>query len=334
MPVLAGLCVGIPVLAGYYTDHLQDGKLASMAALVILYIQSQQIAKRMMILMTCSFGILVSFSVGVVFGFDPYVAALVLGLYAFAVHLGIYYLQMMRPPGNFFFIMLASVAITLPHDLATVPHQIGLIGIGTMISCLLGFVYSLVTLKRSKATHETITLSKNPYVNFTESVTFGFFVGLSLLIANLLELEKSYWVPTSCAAVMQGISVKHVWQRSIQRVIGTFLGLVITWGILLLSPSLLLLCVGIILLQTVVEFLVVRNYGLAVIFITILTIFLAESGAALTEDPTALILARFTHILTGCIVGAVGGWLLYNEKLQYLATRQIRRTKIIIARRK
>jgi hypothetical protein len=334
LPVIAGLCVGIPVIAGYFTDQMQDGKLASMAALVILYIQSQHIARRMIILMACSFGIMVSFAVGIVFGFNPYVASLVLGLYAFTVHLALYHLQMVRPPGNFFFIMVASVAISMPHDLATVPHKLGLIGIGTMISCILGLVYSVVTLRNIQPRNEVITLSKNPYVNFVESLTFGFFVGLSLLIAYLLKLETPYWVPTSCAAVMQGVSVKHIWQRSVHRILGTFIGLIFSWVILLLNPSLLTICLSIILLQTIVEFLVVRNYGIAVIFITVLTIFLAESGPALANNPTALITARFFDILTGSLVGALGGWILYNEKLHYLATRQIRRTRITLARRK
>jgi hypothetical protein len=334
LPVLAGLCVGIPVIAGYYTGNMQDGKLASMAGLVILYIQSQSIARRMIVLMACSFGIMVSFAVGVLFGFHPYIASLILGIFAFMVHLALYYLKMVRPPGNFFFIMVASVAISMPHDLATVPHKIGLVGMGTMLSCTLGLVYSLVTLKKSQPANEVITVSKNQYVNFIESLTFGFIVGLSLLIAYLLKLETPYWVPTSCAAVMQGISVQHIWQRSVQRIVGTFIGLIFSWIILLLNPSLLTICISIILLQTIVEFLVVRNYGIAVIFITVLTIFLAESGTALTVDPTTLITARFFDILTGSIVGALGGWLLYNEKLHYLATRQIRKTRITMARRK
>jgi hypothetical protein len=334
LPVVAGLCVGIPVLAGYFTGHMADGKLASMAALVILYIQSQQLARRMIVLMTCSFGLLVSFTVGIVFGFNPYVASGVLGLYACIVHLALYYLKMVKPPGNFFFIMIASVALSMPHDLATAPHKIGLMGIGTMTSCILGLVYSLLTLKRSSSTQETFTVSKNPYINLVESLTFGFFVGLALLIAYLLDLETPYWVPTSCAAVMQGVSVSHIWQRSAQRILGTFIGLVISWFILLIHPSLLAICVSIILLQVVVEFLVVRNYAIAVIFITVLTIFLAESGTALSGHPDALIAARFFDILTGSLVGGLGGWILYNEKLHALASRQIRRTRLTLARRR
>lgn len=334
LPVLAGVCIGLPVLVGYYTDHLQDGKIASMAALVILYIQSQSIARRMIVLMASSFGIMVSFAVGVLFGFHPVVASVVLGLYAFAVHLVLYYVKMVRPPGNFFFIMIASVAISMPFNLETAPYQIGLAGIGTMISCILGLAYSLVTLRKVRAQDEVIKVSKNQYVNFVESVTFGSFVGLSLLIAYMLDLEKAYWVPTSCAAVMQGVSATHVWQRSAQRILGTFLGLVLTWFILLLQPSLLTISISIIVLQIIVEFLVVRNYAIAVIFITILTIFLAETGTALTVDPTTLIRTRFFDILIGSMVGAVGGWVLYNEKIHFLATRQIRATRFSMARRK
>ncbi|MGV3585719.1 MAG: FUSC family protein [Adhaeribacter sp.] len=333
--VIAGLSVGIPLLVGYYAGNMPAGKLASLAGLVILYIHSQNLANRMITLMASSFGIMVSFSVGVIFSFNFYVASLVLGLYAFAVHLALYYLKLVRPPGNFFFIMVASVAISMPHNLTTVPEKIGYVGIGTMLSCLLGLVYSLLTLRKLQAGQELITVNKNKYVNFIESVTFGLFVGLALLAAYLLKLESPYWAPTSCAAVMQGVSTKHIWQRSLQRVICTFIGLGLTWLILLLlRPSPLIICVSIILLQAVVEMLVVRNYGIAVIFITILTIFLAESGETLTANPNTMIRARFLDILTGSIIGALGGWLLYNEKLHYIATRQLRQTHLAITRRK
>lgn len=334
IPVLAGLSVGIPLLTGYFTGNLPGGKLASMAGLVILYIHSGSVAERMIILMACSFGIMVSFAVGSIFGFNPFVAPLVLGLYAFMVHLALYYLKMTRPPGNFFFILIASVAICMPFDLAAIPQKIGFIGIGTMISFALGLVYSLLTLRKSDQTTQVITVDKNSYVNLIESVTFGCMIGFSLLIANGLKLQNPYWVPTSCVAVMQGASTQHVWQRSIQRMVGTFIGLGLTWVILLLKPTLLTVCLGIVGLQLIVEFLVVRNYGIAVIFITMLSIFLAESGNTLTTDPTLLIKTRFFDIVLGSIIGAIGGWMLYNQRLQYMATRQLRKTKVIMARKR
>jgi hypothetical protein len=335
LPVLAGLCVGIPVLIGYYTGHLVDGKLASMAGLVILYMQvQQQMANQLIKLMACSFGLMVSFAIGSIASFHPLWSCLILGIYAFTVHLALFYLKMNKPPGNFFFIMIASVAVCLPHDLAIVPHRIGLVGIGTMTSCLLAFLFFLLMNRRMPAAPETITVSKSRYVNLIESVTFGFFVGAALLAGRLLKLDNPYWIPTSCAAVMQGVSVKHVWQRSVQRILGTFVGLVLTWAILLLHPPVPVLCLSIVLLQIIVEILVVRNYGLAVILITVLTIFLAESGAALTSDPNTLLTTRFIDIFVGSAMGSLGGWILYNEKLQFAATRQLRKTKVILSKLK
>lgn len=333
-PLLAGLCVGIPILAGYFTGLGAEGKLASLAGLVILYTQTSSIAATMITLMACSFGIMASFLVGLLFSFNPFVAALALGVFAFMVHWALYYLGMTRPPGNFFFIMVASVAICMPFNLEEIPARVGWVGIGTMISCILGLAYSLLFIKKLHTAQSATNPAKNKYMILIEAVTFGLFAGVALLTAHLFQLENPYWVPTSCAAVMQGASTRHVWQRSIQRIAGTFIGLCVTWIILLLQPSLLVICFSIILLQVVVEWLVVRNYGIAVIFISILTIFLAESDSSLISNPTGLIIARFADILTGSIIGAIGGWVLYNERIYYATRRQVRKAKVVLTRRR
>ena len=334
IPVLAGLSVGIPLLTGYFMGNVPGGKLASIAGLVILYIHSLGTGQRMATLMACSFGIMVSFSVGILFSFNPYVASAVLGLFSFAVHLSLYYLKLTRPPGNFFFIMVASIAICMPFDWKSIPEKIGYIGIGTMISCTLGLVYTLLTLSQRKPAGKAVVVTKSRYVNLIEALTFGSVIGVSLLAAHLLQLPNPYWVPTTAAAVMQGSSTRHVWQRSVQRVVGTLLGLGLAWVILLPEPTLLAICLSIVALQVIVEILVVRNYGIAMVFITILTIFLAESGSSLLADPTPLIIARFYDIVTGSVMGAIGGWILYNERLHFMANRQIRKTKIIIQKRR
>ena len=334
LPVLAGLSVGIPILAGYYSGNLSEGKMASLAGLVILYIHAQPVAKQLVTWMSCSFGLMFSFTIGLVFGFDPFLACLILAIHAFAVHLGLFYLKMTRPPGNFFFIMIASVAICMPFDPQAIPHKVGLFAMGTMVSCLLGLGYILLTARRIQPRVAPPATALDNYENLIESVTFGLLIGVGLLIGRLLDLENPYWIPASCAAVMQGVNTKHVWQRSIQRITGTLIGLIVTWAILLLNMPVLYICLSIILLQIIVEILVVRNYGVAAIFITVLTIFLAESDNVLKRDPTALITARFIDILIGSLMGAIGGWILYHERIRYLARKNIRKTRIIFSRRR
>ena len=179
IPVLAGLCVGIPILGGYFAGAMAGGKLASMSALVILYVHTFSISGDlrgggMVTLMACSFGMMLSFLVGAVFGFNPYIGALALGLFAMGVHLALFYLKMNRPPGNFFFIMIASVALCMPFDLQKIPANIGYIGIGTVISCLLGLGYTLLVVKNHTPAP---THTKRKKRNKLEKAPIGVIVG-------------------------------------------------------------------------------------------------------------------------------------------------------------
>lgn len=57
------------------------------------------------------------------------------------------------------------------------------------------------------------------YVIF-DSIVIGIFVGIYLTAAHALQLQKAYWVPVSCLAVIQGVSLLAVWNKQLQRVIG------------------------------------------------------------------------------------------------------------------
>ncbi|UYW01903.1 FUSC family protein [Flavobacterium agricola] len=325
LPVVAGLAVGIPMIFGWYIDNFDAGKLASLAGLSILYIQSDKLSERMMLLMTCCFGIMSSYAIGLLFSFNPFFAPLALGFLSFFIHYSLHKLHLTRPPGNFFFIMLASTAICTPFDMDSIPTKIGYIALGTIFTCSLGFVYSLLTLK--KQGESSAIRVKDSYTNIVESIIFGVFILISLAIAFGLELDNPYWMPISCLAVMQGSNSKHTWKRGTQRIIGTFIGLGITWLIAYNNPSPLFMVISITLLQMIVEFLVVRNYGIAVIFITVLTIFLSESGGQLSQDTDQVFLARLFDISIGSIIGIIGGWALYHEKIHYYATQQLQKFK-------
>ena len=331
-PVLASLCIGIPLLVGYYFEHLDYGILACIAGLVILYMPTTSVADRMITLVGCSFGFMISFFIGVCFSFNPIVSSVVLGLFAMSVNWIVNYFRM-KPPGGFFFIMIASLASCMPFNLETIPLRVGFIGIGAMLACTLAFTYSLLSAKKYPAKKEILIVEKNKGATLFESVIVGVFIFLSLVIGRLLELENPYWLPISCAAVMQGASRKHVWQRSLHRVGGTFIGLGLAWLLLLFKMTPLYICISIMVLQFIIEMLITRHYGLAVIFITPLTLFLAEAGSAMTVDATALISVRFMDIFIGSCIGAIGGWFLHHEQLRHKAENQIRKAKTRIARK-
>ncbi|PVD51673.1 FUSC family protein [Terrimonas sp.] len=334
LPVVAGICIGIPILLGLYFDNLAAGKTASIGALVILYIQSDKLINRMMVLMVCGFGFIFSYTIGLIFSQSFWLSPLILALYTFGLHYALFRLTLNKPPGNFFFTMIASMAIAVPKDTVTIPASIGYLSIGVMVSCVTGLLYSLLTLKKENSIGEAVIIHQNKYVNITESIILGATVGASLLVAKLFKMENPYWIPISCMAVMQGITTTHVWARAIQRVLGTLIGLVLTWCLLQFKLSVLGVCVCIIVLQTIVEFLVVRNYALAAVFITMLTIFLAETNVSLTEQTGHLIKTRFLDTLIGSAIGAIGGWMLYHEQIHFYTKKQMKKTKVILNRMK
>lgn len=115
--------------------------------------------------------------------------------------------------------------------------------------------------------------------------------------------------------------------------LGTFIGLGLTWLILQFNVTTLGICLSILFLQIVVEFLVVRNYAVAAIFITTLTILLAEPNASLIGHPNHLIQARFFDILIGSVIGAIGGWMLFHERIHYFTKKQIVLTKAFMRKK-
>jgi uncharacterized membrane protein YccC len=156
-------------------------------------------------------------------------------------------------------------------------------------------------------------------------VVIGVFVGISLALAQLLQLERPYWVPVSCLAVIQGASLRAVWNRQLHRVLGTSIGLLLSWGLLLLPLDRWSISLTMMILTFVIEVAVVRHYGFAAIFITPLTILLAEAATLGSGSPAALIEARFFDTVLGCLVGLAGGICLHNLRFREVVGRQMRR---------
>lgn len=89
--------------------------------------------------------------------------------------------------------------------------------------------------------------------------------------------------------------------RALERLLGTWVGLLLAGAILLWHPQGLWLVLTLMLLQFVVEMLVVRHYALAVVFITGAALTLASGGHAV-DAPGAYLLARGSDTLVGCVV--------------------------------
>lgn len=337
VPLLASLCVGIPLIIGLLYDNFQSALTVSLAGIVILYMPTNSnFVGRMAKLLVCSFGFMVSYGIGITFSFNLIVSCIVFGVFSAIVHWNSLFFKI-KPPGNFFFIMITSMASSIPFNAGQIPEKIGLIAMGTILACFLALIYSLIKKKPDLIKETTDMLqvvSVKKYTDYVEAFIVGFFMFCSLLIGHLLELKNPYWIPISCIAVMQGATVHHMWRRGFYRILGTVLGMGLCWIILSTIKHPFLVCLAIVVLQFIIESTITRNYTLAVIFITPMTILLLEAASPIAQNPTELITSRLVDVLIGSLIGAIGGWFVYNEKLRYEAVRRIRITKLAIQKRR
>lgn len=140
----------------------------------------------------------------------------------------------------------------------------------------------------------------------------GFVVMGATLIAYMFGNPRPYWVSLTCASVLQGTTVIATVHRTMQRAIGTAIGVVVAGAILSIHSSIALTIVALMALQWLAELMIVRNYGLAVIFITPLPLILAEAGNPHLQV-SFLVQERLLDTLLGCVIGVTGGLLLWRR---------------------
>ncbi len=316
-PTLTAVCLGVPLFIGLYFDNLAYGLISCLAGLVVVHIPTTgSFTKRTATLLICSFGFMVAFTIGQLISFNLYLAVLGFGVFCAAIH-WVMLTYRIGPPKSFFFILIASISVCQPFNLSELPTKVGLVALGTIFSSSLALIFIIRKALNNHPEEISPQTKAKDSVDYWEAILLGVFMSVSLGLGYLLKLTNPYWIPISCAAVMQGTSQYYIWQRTLQRILGTLIGLGLCWGLLQVSTSIVVFCIYIIVLQLIVELIISKNYTVAVIFITPLTIFLSEASNPLISNPNHLITMRFWEIVMGSLLGAVGGWVLYKENVRF-----------------
>ncbi len=161
------------------------------------------------------------------------------------------------------------------------------------------------------------------------ALRIGLAVLISVTVAHFLGITHPFWVPLTCAAVLQGISTTVMTRRSIQRVIGTTLGLILAGALLALHPTSILSALFIVILQLAMLYFIAKNYGISVLFITSLALVVIYSGTHAAAVP--LMWARFKDTLLGAAVGLAAAFTLWRRassaQLPQAAAETVQRTQ-------
>ncbi|MGA8862310.1 MAG: FUSC family protein [Gallionella sp.] len=324
MPFAAALSSGLPLLIGAYFNHLEFGLVSSLGGMVFLYLPSTPLHHRMVTIMACAFAMSACYAFGVMAHFIPvFLVPMIVFTTVLVTMLCRFY--GLGPPGSLFFIMAASIGAYSPVEFAAVPQHVGLLTLGCLLACLIAFFYSVYTLRlRPPEPIPALSPQTFDFIIF-DSLIIGAFVGISLALAQALQMKNAYWVPVSCLAVIQGQTLRAVWNKHLQRILGTGIGLLVTWGLISLPLEKWSISLIMMMLAFVIEMAVVRHYGFAAIFITPLTILLAEASALGNGSSSLLIQARFFDTLLGSLAGFTGAICIHSPRFRDIAGRAIRR---------
>lgn len=317
MPLIAAIAISFPVFVGAYFEALSAGIKASLGAMIILNLPfGGSLPQRMVTVMAWGFAMALCFALGLIAQQLAFIKIPVFALVAFAIVIfGRYYNQ--PPPAGLFVMMSTAIALFIPVPLTHIVAATGLVMLGSGFALIMALLYSLFLL----ATRKRTNLPAQSYQpeTISESIMVAGFVSLALSIALVLTMPYPYWAAVSCFIIIQGIHLRTMWIKQFHRLLGTLIGMGVAAWMLSWQLTLWQVAAAILVLMLCIESLVDRHYGLAVIFITPLTVFIAEYGSGLPPSQQLyqeVIQARMLDTALGCIIGLIGGIAMQSAKLR------------------
>lgn len=124
---------------------------------------------------------------------------------------------------------------------------------------------------------------------------------VATLVGASLGFGHNYWAMVAAVVPLVGHTTRHRLSRGIQRIVGTFLGLFILAGILLLHPTAWQLVIVIAACQFGAEMFIARQYVIAQMFVTPLA--LTSTLLAAPVAPEHLLRDRIVDTLIGASIG-------------------------------
>ncbi|MCC9146761.1 MULTISPECIES: FUSC family protein [unclassified Arthrobacter] len=208
----------------------------------------------------------------------------------------------LRPVGSLFHIFAFAAISSVPNQpplwegMLTAVLTVG-------FSLLLGLSGMLVRKYRTEwARHERPRFSRvQRRLIYIDGLQYATAAVLAGSIATLLGIGHNYWAMVAATVPLVGATVRHRVHRGLQRILGTFGGLLLTALILFpgLEPWQMVLVIAA--CQFGAEMFIARQYALAQVVVTPLA--LVSTELAHPSDPLELLRDRGLETLIGAAVG-------------------------------
>lgn len=314
----AALSMFLPVALFTLLGQPAVGVMAASGAFTAIYLVGAAPLVRLRLLPVVGVAILLCAAIGAVLA--PYPAAAAIGLVVVSLATAaLHYGFRLGPPGPVFFVLVYGLAthvtgISGGRRIVDPLLFLGALAVGALTAYVIAVAAFLIARARGVVAPPPRTqIARRPRLDrdaraLLLRVAVVAIAG-TLLSVLLVDPQRAYW--TVCAGIaVIGVNVgrRVAFIRGSQRFLGTVVGA----GLFALLGSLPIpvivlpfLLAG---LQFTVEIFVVRNYALALVFITPLVLFIITSTAGAGGGiPWDLILERIVDTLIGAVLGAATG---------------------------
>ncbi|MBS2547151.1 FUSC family protein [Catenulispora sp. NL8] len=169
---------------------------------------------------------------------------------------------------------------------------------------------------QTPAPGRTASPARRPHVrpHLPGALRVGVGATLAGLVCLTLGVDRPYWAMIAAAAVLQGPTVGMVYQRSIQRCMGTVAGVALTAVFVVAGGGHLWpLAIGMPVLMFAAECLIARNYALAVTFVTPLALSMSEFMHWTSARP--MVTSRLIDTVAGSVIGLAAAMIITNRRV-------------------
>lgn len=211
------------------------------------------------------------------------------------------------PPGPLFLVFAAGACGARPTE----PAEVGaaaLVALATAVWAVgLGVVEEAWRRADREPHHGRSAFALRPDRFRMHLVRVAVVVAVSGVVATALGIPHPYWAMVAAVAPISVPRLQAQASRGLQRATGTLVGIALAAALLALDLPVAAVVATAVVLQSLTELVVTRNYALAMVFITPLALLMGTLGHP--EPVGTVVLARLVETLLGTAVGLGAAWL-------------------------
>lgn len=292
----AGISVAVPLLTVIAMDHVEWTLYAAFGAFAALYGRNRLHRPRALMQLAAGLALVVAVTLGAITAALDGSGWLLLVGGAVVAAAGSHVSNVLdwHPPGPLFVIFGYGAVATAPGRWEDVPVATGISLASALFAVLVGNLGAYLRRQTAEAQAPRSHFSRIDPLRFFLAVTASGSIALAAGIGH------PYWAMVAAAAPLTVRGLSHQLLRGAHRMLGTIVGLATAAPLLLLEMSPVLIVLTVVVLQIVIELLVGRNYGLALLFITPMALLMGQLGSS--RPATDLLLDRGVETAVGVAV--------------------------------